>query len=213
MTLQALAAVLGGTQSLHTNSMDEALALPTEKSVGIALKTQQVIAFESGVTDTIDPFGGSYVIEALTDEIERQAFEYIKTIDELGGMLPAIEKGYVQKQVQDASYEYQLAVEKNKITVVGVNQFQAEDEKKDLQLLRVDAAVGTRQIQKLQEMKQHRDNILVNDNLAKIRKAALDESENLMPHIIEAVRSYATEGEICGVLREIFGEYKENIIL
>ena len=213
VTLQALAAVLGGTQSLHTNSMDEALALPTEKSVGIALKTQQVIAFESGVTDTIDPFGGSYLIEALTDEIERQAFEYIKTIDELGGMLPAIEKGYVQKQVQDASYEYQLAVEKNKITVVGVNQFQAEDEKKDLQLLRVDAAVGTRQIQKLQEMKQHRDNILVNDNLAKIRKAALDESENLMPHIIEAVRSYATEGEICGVLREIFGEYKENIIL
>ena len=213
VTLQALAAVLGGTQSLHTNSMDEALALPTEKSVGIALKTQQIIAYESGVTDTIDRFGGSYVIETLTNEIERQASEYIRTIDEMGGMLAAIEKGYVQKQVQDASYEYQLAVEKNRITVVGVNQFQMEEEKKDLQLLRVDASVGERQIRKLREMKEHRDNILVNENLAKIRKAASDETENLMPYIIEAVRSYATEGEICGVLREVFGEYKENIIL
>jgi methylmalonyl-CoA mutase N-terminal domain/subunit len=213
VALQALAATLGGTQSLHTNSMDEALALPSEKSVRIALKTQQIIAYESGTTDTVDPLAGSYAIESLTNEIEREAMEYISKIDDMGGMLRAIEKGYVQKQIQDAAYEYQKNVESGENVVVGVNKFQTEEEERDFQLLRVDESVGKMQIEKLRKLKEKRDNIAVQNALDKIRKASRDTSENLMPKIIDAVRYYATEGEICGVLREEFGEYTENIVL
>jgi len=213
VTVQALAAVLGGTQSLHTNSMDEALALPSEKSVGIALKTQQIIAYESGVTNTVDPLAGSYVVESLTNEIEKKAFEYIGQIDDMGGMLTAIEKGYVQKHIQDAAYEYQRSVEAKETIVVGVNKFQVKEDNREMNLLAVDASVGERQIAKLRKLRESRDNLAVKNALDDISKAAADESTNLMPFIINAVRSYATEGEICGVLRNIFGEYTENIVL
>ncbi|MBL3538170.1 methylmalonyl-CoA mutase family protein [Aminivibrio sp.] len=213
VTIQALAAVLGGTQSLHTNSMDEALALPSEKSVGIALKTQQIIAYESGVTNTVDPLAGSYVVESLTNEIEKKALEYIGQIDDMGGMLTAIEKGYVQKHIQDAAYDYQRSVEAKETIVVGVNKFQIKEDKGEMNLLSVDASVGERQIAKLRKLKESRDNIAVKNVLDDIRTAAADESTNLMPLIINAVRSYATEGEICGVLRNVFGEYTENIVL
>ncbi len=213
VALQALSAVLGGTQSLHTNSMDEALALPTEKSVGIALKTQQIIANESGVTDTVDPIAGSYAIEALTNDIQTKAEEYIRKIDDMDGMLVAIEKGYVQKQIQDAAYEYQKAIENEDLIVVGVNKFRMEEERRDLQLLKVDESVGRMQISRLKKMKETRDNIAVQNSLEEVRSAARDESLNMMPRIIDAVKCYATEGEICGVLREEFGEYTENIVL
>jgi len=213
VTIQALAAVLGGTQSLHTNSMDEALALPSEKSVGIALKTQQIIAYESGVTNTVDPLAGSYVVESLTNEIEKKAFEYIGQIDDMGGMLTAIEKGYVQKHIQDAAYDYQRSVEAKEAIVVGVNKFQVREDNGEMNLLTVDASVGERQIAKLHKLKESRDNLAVKNALDDIRRAAADDSTNLMPLIINAVRSYATEGEICGVLRNVFGEYTENIVL
>ncbi len=213
VTMQALAAVLGGTQSLHTNSMDEALALPSEKSVGIALKTQQIIAYESGVTNTVDPIAGSYVVESLTNEIEKKAFEYIGQIDDMGGMLTAIEKGYVQKHIQDAAYDYQRSVEAKESIVVGVNKFQVREDNREMNLLTVDASVGERQIAKLRKLKEARDNLAVKNALEDIRAAAADDSRNLMPLIINAVRSYATEGEICGVLRNVFGEYTENIVL
>ncbi|MGD9822113.1 MAG: methylmalonyl-CoA mutase [Aminobacteriaceae bacterium] len=213
VTMQALAAVLGGTQSLHTNSMDEALALPSEKSVGIALKTQQIIAYESGVTNTVDPLAGSYVVESLTNEIEKKAFEYIGQIDDMGGMLTAIEKGYVQKHIQDAAYDYQRSVEAKESIVVGVNKFQVREDNREMNLLTVDASVGERQIAKLRKLKENRDNLAVKNALEDIRAAAADDSRNLMPLIINAVRSYATEGEICGVLRNVFGEYTENIVL
>ncbi|MCL2009117.1 MAG: methylmalonyl-CoA mutase family protein [Synergistaceae bacterium] len=214
VTLQALAAVLGGTQSLHTNSMDEALALPTEKSVETALRTQQVIAYESGVTNTIDPLAGSYAIEKLTDEIEAGAMDYIEKIDNMGGMLAAIEKGYPQKQIQDAAYEYQKAVESKDTVVVGVNQFQTkESDAAARKLLRVDASVEERQIGKLKKLRSERGNVAVKERLESIREGARDENANLMPLILDAVRVYATEGEICGVLREEFGEYVENIVL
>jgi methylmalonyl-CoA mutase N-terminal domain/subunit len=211
--IQALAAVLGGTQSLHTNSMDEALALPTEKSVRVALKTQQIIAYESGVAETVDPLAGSYYVEARTEEILKEAEEYIAKIDELGGMLSAIEKGYVQSQIQDASYEYQKAVESGERVVVGVNKFQVEEDNSGRELLRVDPSVGTNQCKKLADLRAKRDNVRVQTVLEEVRKAAKDESINLMPVIVEAVKAYATEGEICGVLREEFGEYRENIVL
>lgn len=213
VTIQALSSVLGGTQSLHTNSMDEALALPSEKSVGIALKTQQIIAHESGVTNTVDPLAGGYVIESLTNGIEKKAFEYIGQIDDMGGMLTAIEKGYVQKHIQDAAYEYQRSVETKEAIVVGVNKFQVKEDRGSMKLLTVDASVGERQIAKLRQLKENRDNIAVSNALEEIRKAASGESQNLMPYIINAVKCYSTEGEICGVLREVFGEYTENIVL
>jgi methylmalonyl-CoA mutase N-terminal domain/subunit len=213
VAIQALAAVMGGTQSLHTNSMDEALALPTEKSVQVALKTQQIIAHESGAADAVDPLGGSYYVEALTDEIQKQAEEYIAKIDELGGMLTAIEKGYVQSQIQDAAYEYQKSVESGERVVVGVNKYQVEEDNSGRELLRVDPSVGENQCRKLRDLRGKRDNLRVQTVLDEVRKAAKDESVNLMPRIIEAVKAYATEGEICGVLREEFGEYRENIVL
>ena len=213
VAIQALASVLGGTQSLHTNSFDEALALPSEKSVGIALKTQQIIGYESGVTNTVDPLAGSYAVESLTNEIEQQALEYIGKIDEMGGMEAAIEKGYVQQQIQDAAYNYQRAVESGDRVVVGVNRFRKEGAEGTKGLLKVDPKVGENQVKSLGDMKEKRDGEAVRRALEEIRQAAREEGRNLMPPIIEAVKVYATEGEICGVLREEFGEYRENIVL
>ncbi len=213
VALQAMAAVLGGTQSLHTNSFDEALALPTERSVRIALRTQQIIGYESGVTNTVDPLAGSYYIEWLTNEIERQAQEYIKKIDDLGGMVVAIEKGYVQQQIQDAAYSYQRAVEEGEQIVVGVNKFQAAEEGERPEILRVDPKVAEEQIKRLKALRARRDNLRVKETLELLREAARDSSINLVPRILDAVKAYATEGEICGVLREEFGEYRENVVL
>ncbi|WP_352404262.1 acyl-CoA mutase large subunit family protein [Sporanaerobacter acetigenes] len=211
VTIQTLAAVLGGTQSLHTNSRDEALALPTEESVRIALRTQQIVGYESGVTDTIDPLAGSYYIESLTDKIEEEAMRYIETIDELGGAPKAIAKGYIQKEIQNSAYKYQMAVEEQKEIVVGVNKFQIEEEHhKDI--LRVDPEVERLQKGKLAKLRQERDNEKVNETLENLRKSAEGE-ENLMPFILESVKTYATLGEICDVLREVFGEYEQSVIL
>ena len=212
VAIQTMAAVMGGTQSLHTNSLDEALALPTDKSVRIALRTQQVVAYESGITNTVDPFAGSYAVESLTKQIEEGAREYIQKIDDLGGMLVAIEKGYPQQQIQDAAYEYQKSIETEDRIVVGVNKFQIKEDASERQLLRVDKSVGDNQVAKLRKMKEGRDNIRVQNCLDDIRKGAQGD-QNLMPLILEAVKCYTTEGEICGVMREVFGEYRENVVL
>ena len=212
VAIQTMAAVMGGTQSLHTNSLDEALALPTDDSVRVALRTQQVVAYESGITNIVDPFAGSYAVESLTKTIEEGAWEYIRKIDDLGGMLAAIEKGYPQQNIQDASYEYQRQVESGDRVVVGVNKFQIEEDDSSRQLLRVDPSVGDNQAKKLSKMKESRDNVRVKETLEEIRKTA-QRTDNLMPRILDAVHSYATEGEICGVLRDVFGEYKENVVL
>ena len=205
---QALSAVLGGTQSLHTNSRDEALALPSDSSVLIALRTQQVIGYEIGVADTVDPLGGSYFVEDLTDQIEQKAREYINKIDDLGGAPKAIE--FMQKEIQTSAYRYQKDIENNKKTVIGVNKFQLETERpKDL--LKVDPEVGRRQEEKLARLRAGRDNEKVQKLLADIEKAA-GTTENLMPYFVEAVKSYTTLGEICGVLRKSFGEYQQQIV-
>jgi methylmalonyl-CoA mutase N-terminal domain/subunit len=206
VTLQALSAVLGGTQSLHTNSRDEALALPTEESARIALRTQQIIAYESGVADTVDPLAGSYFVEYLTDQIEREAENYLRKIADLGGAVRAVEQGYMQREIHKAAYETQQAIEKGEEVVVGVNRFRLENEKQP-QLLRVDPALGERQKERLNRLRQTRDNSLVESKLTALRKAA-EGTDNLMPFILEAVKSYCTVGEICGVLREVFGEYQ-----
>ncbi len=211
VTIQTLAAVLGGTQSLHTNSRDEALALPTEDSVRIALRTQQIVAHESGAADTVDPLAGSYYVEARTSEIEQAARDYIAKIDQLGGMVKAIEKGFVQKEIQDSAYRYQKDVESQERIVVGVNKFAVKEEAPK-NLLKVSQAVGDAQMKRLAEMKAQRDNAAVSKSLAEIKKAAQG-TDNLMPHIVAAVRQYATLGEICGVLREVFGEYQESVVL
>ncbi|NLW24664.1 MAG: methylmalonyl-CoA mutase family protein [Clostridia bacterium] len=205
VTIQTLAAVLGGTQSLHTNSRDEALALPTEESVRIALRTQQIVAYESGVAETVDPLAGSYYVEAMTKRIEEEAWTYIKKIDELGGAVKAIEQGYIQKEIQDSAYEYQKEIESGKRIVVGVNKFQIEEEPPK-GLLKVDPSVGIQQAKKLAEMKAKRDGNAVQAALDELREAAKGDA-NLMPVILKAARVYATEGEICDVLRDVFGEY------
>ena len=210
VTMQALAAVLGGTQSLHTNSMDEALALPTERAVQIALRTQQVIAYESGAADTVDPLAGSYFIESLTDEIERQADAYIQKIDALGGARAAIEQGYMQREIQDAAYKAQMAIERQDQVVVGVNRF-ATDEQSDAELLRVDASAQLEQIERLKQVKASRDQTQVAALLARIQQAAEDPNAALMPLFVEAVEQYVTLGEICGVLRGVFGEYQPDV--
>ena len=207
VALQTAAAVLGGTQSLHTNSKDEALALPTEDAVRIALRTQQIVAYESGLADVVDPLGGSYYIEALTDKIEAEAWDYIKKIDEIGGAVVAIEKGYIQKEIQESAYKWQMEVENKQRIIVGVNQFQI-DEKPVEGLLRVDAAVGDFQRKKLADLRARRDNAAVTTTLAALEQACRDESVNLMPLILDAVKAYATLGEICGVMRQVFGEYQ-----
>lgn len=212
VAIQTMAAVCGGTQSLHTNSLDEALALPTDKSVRIALRTQQIVAYESGITNVVDPLAGSYAIEALTKEIEEGALAYIKEIDDLGGMMNAIEKGYPQKHIQDAAYDYQKSIESGDRIIVGVNKFHIDEDMTERKLLKVDASVGENQIRKLREMKEKRDNVRVKTTLDAVREGAKGDA-NLMPLILDAVHAYATEGEICGVLREVFGEYKENVVL
>lgn len=211
VTIQTLAAVLGGTQSLHTNSRDEALALPTEDSVRIALRTQQIVAHESGVTETIDPLAGSYYIESLTNKIEEDAMNYINTIDELGGAPKAIEKGYIQKEIQNSAYRYQMEVESLDKIVVGVNKFQIEETDKK-ELLKVDPVVEKNQREKLETLRSERDNEKVKETL-EILKEKANTDENLMPYILEAVRTYATLGEICNVLRDVFGEYQQSVIL
>ncbi|MEW5873118.1 MAG: methylmalonyl-CoA mutase family protein [Chloroflexota bacterium] len=206
VALQALAAVMGGTQSLHTNSMDEALWLPTEKSVRVALRTQQVIAYESGAADTIDPLAGSYLVEYLTDEIERGAQEYICKIDEMGGALAAIEQGYVQDEIQNAAYHFQQAVERGEEIVVGLNAFQV-DEKMELERLRVDHSIEQTQRARLAALRARRDAVRVNELLARLESAARG-TENLMPLFVECVENEITLGEICGVLRGLWGEYE-----
>ncbi|HAE92486.1 acyl-CoA mutase large subunit family protein [Tissierella praeacuta] len=211
VTIQTLAAVLGGTQSLHTNSRDEALALPTEDSVRIALRTQQIVAHESGVTETIDPLAGSYYIESLTNKIEKEAIKYIETIDELGGAPKAIEKGYIQKEIQNAAYRYQMEVESLERIVVGVNKFQIEETDKK-ELLKVDKTVEINQKEKLKKLRAERNNEEVERKLNLLKEKANTE-ENLMPFILDAVKAYATLGEVCNVLREVFGEYQQSVIL
>ncbi len=207
VTLQALAAVLGGCQSLHTNSFDEALCLPTEKAVRIALRTQQIIAEESGVTDVVDPLGGSYYIEWLTDRIEEEAMKYIEKIDEMGGMIKAIESGYVQREIQKSAYEKQKAIDEGEITVVGVNKYQIEEEIQ-IELLRVDKAVVEKQIRRLREFRKNRDSKKLEEALNRLRKAAEKEDENLVPYVLEAVKAKATLGEMTDALRDVFGEFR-----
>jgi methylmalonyl-CoA mutase N-terminal domain/subunit len=208
VTLQALAAVLGGTQSLHTNSLDEALWLPTEESVRIALRTQQIIAHESGVANTVDPLAGSYVVEYLTNEIERQAQAYIEKIDAMGGVLVAIEQGYIQQEIADAAYRYQQAVEKGERIVVGINAYQIEEEARRLKRLVVDPAVEARQRERLAALRARRDSERVSAMLARVEAAARSSDQMLMPLFIAAVEAECTLGEICGVLRRVWGEYR-----
>ncbi|KXH76565.1 MAG: methylmalonyl-CoA mutase [Candidatus Thorarchaeota archaeon SMTZ-45] len=205
---QALAAVMGGTQSLHTNSMDEALALPTEDAVMIALRTQQVLAHESGVPNTIDPLAGSYYVEALTNELEEEAYKYFDHVDSLGGVIPAIEKGFFQKEISDAAYRYEREIETKKRTIVGVNDFILEDEEITIPVLKIDPEVERRQIERLNKTRKDRDNKKVQDALDGLRKAS-EGTENVVPHVVNAVRAYASVGEICDIWRDVFGEWEE----
>jgi methylmalonyl-CoA mutase N-terminal domain/subunit len=206
--IEALAAVLGGTQSLHTNSFDEALALPTENAVRLALRTQQVIAHEVGAVNTIDPLGGSYYLEHLTNELERQANEYFERIDELGGVIPAIEENFFQREIAEASYRYQSEVEKGERIIVGVNRYQHEDEQ-PLEILRIDPALEQKQIERVQALRARRDTAAVEQTLAELRRAA-DGDRNLMEPIIDAARAYVTMGEMCDVLRDAWGTWRET---
>jgi methylmalonyl-CoA mutase N-terminal domain/subunit len=212
VALQTAAAVMGGTQSLHTNSKDEALALPTEASVRVALRTQQIVAYESGLADVVDPLAGSYYVEAMTNQIEAEAWKYIQKIDDIGGAVVAIEQGYIQKEIQDSAYKWQKEVENDQRVIVGVNKFQIE-EKPIEGLLRVDASVGELQKKKLADLRAKRDNKAVNAALGKLEAACGDDKVNLMPIILEAVKTYATLGEICGVMRKVFGEYQAHATL
>ena len=210
VTIQALAAVLGGTQSLHTNSMDEAYALPSEKAVRIALRTQQIIAEESNVVNTIDPLGGSYYVEWLTDKMEEEAYAYFDKIDALGGVIPAIKRGFFQKEIAKSAYRYQKEIDEQKRKVIGVNCYKAEEEV-SIPLLKIDEEGEKRHLARLRKVREERNQSKVEKALERLRKAAEGE-ENLMPYILEAVEAYATLGETCGVLREVFGEYKEPVI-
>jgi len=209
--IQALAAVLGGTQSLHTNSMDEALGLPTEKAVQIALRTQQIIAHETGVADVIDPFAGSYYVERLTDRIEEEAFNYINRIDDLGGALKAIEMGFQQREIQENSYRVQMQVDHGKRITVGVNEF-TTDEEVHPDILRVREEVVQRQVERLQRVRAERDNARV-QHLLKLLDEAARSNVNLVPVFIECVENYMTIGEICDVLRGVFGEQREFVVI
>ncbi len=209
VTLQALAAVLGGTQSLHTNSKDEALALPTEESAITALRTQQIIAYESGVTNTIDPLAGSYFVETLTNQIEEEAEEYINKIESFGGVINAIEMGFIQSEIQNASYEYEKEIESGERIIVGVNKFQIKENVQP-KILKIDLKIQEEQIKFLNKVKSERDNYLVKEKLNELQNACKDD-KNLMPYILDAVRCYASVGEICDTMREVFGEYKESV--
>ena len=210
-TLQALAAVLGGTQSLHTNAMDEALALPTEEAARLALRTQQVVAYESGVADTVDPLAGSYAIEELTSEIERRVIGYLDKIDAVGGTLRAIESGYIQREIQNSAYEFQRAVEGNEAIIVGVNRFQS-DEQPRVKTLRVDSAIETAQVARVRALRARRDTAATETALAKLQQAA-GTTENVLPRILDCVEALATVGEISNRLRSVWGEYREAAIV
>jgi methylmalonyl-CoA mutase N-terminal domain/subunit len=207
--LEALAAVLGGTQSLHTNSFDEALALPTENAVRLALRTQQVIAHETGVVNTIDPLGGSYYLEDLTNRLEAEAYDYFGRIEKLGGVIPAIKENFFQREIAEASFRYQAEVEAKQRIVVGVNRYELEDEA-ELELLRIDPALEQQQIERVQAVRGRRDSAAVEASLARLKEAAAREDENLMPLLIEASRAYATLGEMCDALRETWGTWRET---
>jgi methylmalonyl-CoA mutase N-terminal domain/subunit len=207
-TIQALAAVLGGTQSLHTNSMDEAWALPSEKAVRIALRTQQILAHESGTINTIDPLGGSYFLENLTDQMEEETYKYFDKIESLGGVIAAIDKGFFQKEIADAAYKYQKEIEKKDRVIVGVNDYLLKDEDLSIPLLKMDPEGEVRQFQRLKKMRAERDNGKWEKSLEKLRAAA-EGDENLMPYILDAAKAYATLGEICDTMRDVFGEYEE----
>ena len=209
--IQGMAAVLGGTQSLHTNSYDEALALPTEQAARIALRTQQVIAFESGAPQTIDPLAGSYYIESLTNEIEKRAQAYLEKIHAIGGMLKAIERGYVQQEIQNAAYEYQQKVDRLEAVVVGVNRFTI-DEEKPIPIQRIDPSLEPKQVERLHSLRDRRDAVRWKESLQKVNEAARNNA-NLMPHILNAVEANATVGEISDTLRKVFGEYKEAVVI
>jgi methylmalonyl-CoA mutase N-terminal domain/subunit len=211
VTIQTLAAALGGTQSLHTNSRDEALALPSEDSVMIALRTQQIVAEESGITNTIDPLAGSYYVESMTDLIEKEATDYIEKIDAMGGMTEAIEAGFVQTEIQKSAYKYEMEIEEQKRIIVGVNKYQIK-EKEHKDLLKIDIKVQEEQIKFLKRIRSERNNEEVNKNLSALKKVA-EGTDNLMPPILEAVRNYASIGEICNTMRSVFGEYKEHVVI
>jgi methylmalonyl-CoA mutase N-terminal domain/subunit len=209
--IEALAAVLGGTQSLHTNAMDEVLALPTDKAARIALRTQQMLAYESGAANTIDPLGGSYFVEALTDEMERQAEAYFKRVDELGGVIPAIEAGFFQKEIADAAFRYQQELEDKRRLVVGINEFLVDDEP-PIDILRIDPKLESQQAARVQEVRRKRDAAKCSKALTDLGKAAAG-TDNLMPYILDAVRAYATEGEIMQTLIGVFGLYTETAVI
>ncbi len=206
VALQALSAVMGGTQSLHTNSRDEALALPTEESARIALRTQQIIAHESGVADTVDPLAGSYYVEQLTDEIEKQIRDYLDKIEDMGGAVQAVEEGYMQREIHQAAYEAQKRIESKEDIIVGMNEFTTEEEMQ-ADLLKVDEKLEQEQVERLQTIRSKRDQSLVDEKLSALKQAAEQPNENLMPYILESVKAYATVGEICNTMRDVFGEY------
>ncbi len=211
VAIQTLASVLGGAQSIHSSSRDEALSLPSEDSVRLSLRTQQVIAYETGAGNVIDPIGGSYYLESLTNQMEEEAFKIIKKIEEQGGAINAIENGYIQKEIQENAYKIQQSIEKGEQIVIGVNKFQIEKEDLKLEILKSDPEIERQQIDKLKKIKESRDNNLVHEKLKKIKEVAKTD-ENLIPYLIDAVKVYATTGEICDILREIFGTYKMTII-
>ncbi|MEE8131245.1 MAG: methylmalonyl-CoA mutase family protein, partial [Vicinamibacterales bacterium] len=209
--IQALAAVLGGTNSLHTNSLDEALSLPTKEAALLALRTQQVIAHESGVPSVVDPLGGSYFVERLTKDMEEGSRDYFERIDEMGGMVPAIEEGFPQREIATSAYTFQKAVEAGEKTIVGVNRF-ISDADKDVQTLYIDEAAGDQQIARLEQLRATRDAAMVTRTLDALRHAALG-PDNLMPSLLDAVRAYATVGEVCDALRDVWGEYEETPVV
>jgi methylmalonyl-CoA mutase N-terminal domain/subunit len=209
VALQALAAVLGGTQSLHTNSRDEALALPTEEAVKLALRTQQIIAYESNIPHAVDPLGGSYYIESLTNRIEKEVHAYLAEIEKMGGAMAAIEGGYFQQEIHRSAYEYQKAIENGAVSVIGVNQFVTEKKRKKLLTLKVSPQAVRKQITRLRKVKRQRNNRACKTALTKLKKAARN-SSNLMSPILDCVRLYATIGEISDTLRDVYGEYKET---
>jgi methylmalonyl-CoA mutase N-terminal domain/subunit len=207
--LEALAAVLGGTQSLHTNSFDEALALPTENAVRLALRTQQVIAHETGVVNTIDPLGGSYYLEDLTNRLETEAYDYFDRIEKLGGVVPAIEENFFQREIAEASFRYQSEVEAKQRVIVGVNRYQLEDEP-EVEILRIDPALEQEQIERVQALRARRDSAAVERTLTALKEASTRDGVNLMPLIVEASRAYVTMGEMCDALRETWGVWRET---
>jgi methylmalonyl-CoA mutase N-terminal domain/subunit len=207
-----MAAVLGGTQSLHTNSMDEVLALPTEKSVEIALRTQQVLAYETNVTNVIDPLGGSYFVEALTDEMERQAEGYFARIAEFGGVIEAIEAGFFQKEIAEASYRYQRSIESKDRVIVGVNAFARDEDRLDIELLKITEEMEREQARSVQSVRADRDDAAVSKTLERLERACRDPRDNLMPHLIDCVNAYCTEGEIVDAMVHVYGRYTEKSV-